>query len=103
MTKFLFALLAITSIQLFAGCEDGNSIANTAALDHYFKANPEMRKFCKASSTDPELTGRNEETYSVIVKCSKGATRTFIYSVVLKEIEDAVCVVKKVKALAVQG
>lgn len=107
--KSLVVLLALALLPAvsMATCEDGHSTAESAVAGQYRKLDPKLRRLlnCKISANENFETLRNgDEVYTVISVCGQEVARkTNIYSVVLHEVEDAVCVVKSVKLLGSQG
>ncbi len=107
--KSLVVLLALALLPAvsMATCEDGHSIAESAVAGQYRKLDPHLRRLlnCKVTANENFVTLRNgDERYTVISLCGEESFRkTNIYSVVLHEVEDAVCVVKSVKLLGAQG
>lgn len=99
------ALCLITGLTLFisaasyASCEDGQSMAEDAAVK---TASKRARK-CSADSESSTIiqNSGNTEIWSIAVRCSSFIGRT-IYQVKLVELEDAICRVKKVTVLSTE-
>ena len=91
MRRFILAALATAALAApaFAGCEDGSSMAEEAAT----KALGRTTDFCELLSvSDPRPTS-DGESYLVKFRCNDSQVT---YRVALREIEDAMCVVKRV-------
>lgn len=82
--------LGLLSSAAFAGCEDGDSMADEAA----HKASQKFDKACKTTNiSDPKPTATGE-VYQIGLRCK---TSTLTYKVTLREYEDAVCGVDSVE------
>ncbi len=89
---FIGSVLAFAlSMSAFAGCEDGESIATQAAK----KAATQSRfTNCKLTKISDPIDTKAGQNFRVTLRCSR---ETPTYLVSLREIEDAVCVVKNVR------
>lgn len=77
-----------------AACEDGQSMAEDAALEE--AGDPRACQVKNSYFVEPE---NNLETWHVEVKCEDQVFGGNVYAVSLEEYEDAVCGVKEVKFL----
>jgi len=87
------ALALVASAGAYASCEEGQSMAEAAAV----KVASKTAKRCKADSEVSILLNREElEIWNVTVGCASFVGSN-VYEVALTEIEDAFCSVKSVR------
>ena len=92
---FVLVMSLLVSQNVFANCEDGDAIAEAAVIKKLEKADPKIKGQCKALSQQI-IVKNNGEVHLVSVYCKgpgSGVTHVEppIFSVTLREVEDAVC------------
>lgn len=91
MKNILVALTLLSAFSAYAGCEDGDSIAETAVIEKIKKQIPAYKKQCQFTIEFRDSIQNQKvykELYDVSANCN-GNVRKF--EVLMEEYEDAVC------------
>ena len=93
--KTTISILAfLISFNVFAGCEDGTSIAEEGVIRYVSGKFPQAKRRCEATSVRQKET-KVGEIHLVELYCDGREVATF--AVALEEYEDAICGLSKIK------